>query len=123
MLSACTVSNSYIYPGLLGLLGPQFQSGPVQSVTCFPVTVGAGSIAGGPPGGAANASGSSKAMNDAVAASARGSAVDTLAALAATGPPRSPLTVPGMSGLLIGLGLLGLHIARATSGGLATSRR
>lgn len=36
----CTTSSSYVNPSLLDLLAPQIQSGPVQTVTCVPATVG-----------------------------------------------------------------------------------
>ena len=42
MVSTCTVSNTYTNPGVLGLLAPQFQSGPVQTVTCVPAAVAGG---------------------------------------------------------------------------------
>jgi hypothetical protein len=36
----CTTSNSYVHPGLLDLLAVQYQSGPVETVTCVPAAVG-----------------------------------------------------------------------------------
>ena len=43
IVSACTVSNTYTNPGVLGLLAPQFQSGPVHTVSCVPAAVAGGS--------------------------------------------------------------------------------
>ena len=36
----CTTSNSYVNPELLDLLAAQYQSGPVETVTCVPAAVG-----------------------------------------------------------------------------------
>ena len=36
----CTTSNGYVNPGLLDLLATQYQSGPVETVTCVPAAVG-----------------------------------------------------------------------------------
>ena len=39
IMAACTTTNSYTNPGVLGLLAPQYQSGPTQTVTCTPAAV------------------------------------------------------------------------------------
>jgi hypothetical protein len=133
VLSACTVSNGYMNPGVLGLLSPQFQSGPVQTVTCVPAAVVAENATGSSPGKAVDIAGSSgdlsgTARNTRSAGGSRGNAADPSAAaqglagfgteqsvLAATGPAGSLFVGRGLSELLIGLGVLGLRIARANT--------
>ncbi len=38
-MAACTVSNTYTNPGILGLLAPQVYAGPIQTVTCVPAVI------------------------------------------------------------------------------------
>lgn len=38
-MSACTTSNTYTNPGLIGLLAPQAYAGPIQTNTCVPNVV------------------------------------------------------------------------------------
>ena len=103
-------------PGVLGLLAPQFQSGPVQTVSCIPVAVVA-EHATGSHAGSAVVSGDSQGnvADPSAAAQSLEASVTGQPALAATGPTGSLLAVRGLSGLLIALGVLGLRIARATT--------
>jgi hypothetical protein len=41
-MSTCTTTNSYTNPGVIGLLAPQVQSGPIQTTTCVPTAVASG---------------------------------------------------------------------------------
>jgi hypothetical protein len=38
-MAACTTTNSFTNPGVIGLLAPQVQSGPIQTTTCVPTAV------------------------------------------------------------------------------------
>ncbi|HEV2069050.1 MAG TPA: hypothetical protein VGR26_04580 [Acidimicrobiales bacterium] len=37
--SSCTTSNTYTNPGVLGVLAPQVQQGPIQTMTCIPSAI------------------------------------------------------------------------------------
>ena len=38
-MAACTTSNTYTNPGVLGLLAPQAYAGPIQTNTCVPSVI------------------------------------------------------------------------------------
>ncbi|MCA1696792.1 MAG: hypothetical protein LC749_19840 [Actinobacteria bacterium] len=38
-MAACSSSNTYTNPGVLGLLQPQFNAGPIQTTTCVPAVI------------------------------------------------------------------------------------
>ncbi|HEV2810504.1 MAG TPA: hypothetical protein VGV93_08950 [Acidimicrobiales bacterium] len=39
VMSACTTSNTYTNPGVLGVLAPQVQQGPIQTMSCTPAAI------------------------------------------------------------------------------------
>ena len=39
VMSACTTSNTFTNPGVLGVLAPQVQQGPIQTTTCVPSAI------------------------------------------------------------------------------------
>lgn len=39
-MAACTTSNTYTNPGVIGLLAPQAYAGPIQTNTCVPNVIG-----------------------------------------------------------------------------------
>ena len=38
-MAACTTSNTYTNPGVLGLLAPQAYAGPIQTNSCVPSVI------------------------------------------------------------------------------------
>ena len=38
-MAACTTSNTYTNPGVIGLLAPQAYAGPIQTNTCVPSVI------------------------------------------------------------------------------------
>ncbi|MCA1696311.1 MAG: hypothetical protein LC749_17215, partial [Actinobacteria bacterium] len=118
----------YTNPGVLGLLGAQYQSGPIQTMTCVPATVIRGDRSGQPsgtatiattgaaPGRATAAPGRAAASAPGGASGASGSSpIDRLSVagrrfLAGTG--RDLLALGKLASLLIGLGILAMRFQR-----------
>ena len=38
-MAACTTSNTYTNPGVLGMLAPQAYAGPIQTTSCVPAVI------------------------------------------------------------------------------------